>query len=124
MRACREISNFLYYSVDDAHLQIIKVIRDVYLIIVWVNQSSFTRAEVHQGAVVIGLLLSQRVGRGAASAVLYDLMLQGHSYIFSCFESLGLIAVIFVADGECLAGLDLSAELVSSETGDIYFVDL
>ena len=89
-----------------------------------IDQSALARAEVHQCAVVICLLLSKGVGRDAASADLDDLVLESQRHISSRLEGLCLVAVILVADGEGLSGLNLPAQFVSSEAGDVHFVYL
>lgn len=56
-----KVSDFRTESVDDLHLEVIEVIRDVDLVVVRIYQTSFARAEVHEGPVVEFLLLQQSV---------------------------------------------------------------
>ena len=75
-RACREIFDFLYESVDDAHLEVIKVVRDVHLVVVRVDQTALARTEVHEGVVAEGLLFREGVCWSNVDSVLYDLLLE------------------------------------------------
>ena len=111
-----EISYFRNYSVDDAHLQIVQVVRDVYLIIMRVDQTSFAWAEVHEGVMVISLLFSKSICLGDSHSIIYYESLKWSCLIFTSLESLRLVSVILVAYCEFFPCLYLFAESVASKT--------
>ena len=74
---------------------------------------------MRQGLLVVCLLLVEGMPVAASPAVLHDLVLQGGRRVGPAHESLGLVPVVFVVDGEGLPGGDFPRERVPSQAGDI-----
>ena len=91
-----EFLNFLDESVDDLHFKVVQVIRDVYLIIMRIDQSSFARTETAECLIVVSLLLDQGVHRSTSSAVFDHFMLQWKCSIFARLECLIFVTVVFL----------------------------
>lgn len=78
-----------------------------------IDEPALARTEMHKGVVIICLLFRKSMHRCASYAVFYYFLLESLGYIFACIECLGLVAVVFVADGELLSGFYLPAQRVA-----------